>query len=87
MFSDISKLLIPEMLIFPKMIFLEKDSGFLLELFGVSWCLQREIILVWGVMVMSARSKNHKNEEFGSFPMMNSNDEIGKLLVHQNEAE
>ena len=37
----------------------------------VSWCLQNREELVLGDMVTSARSRNHENDEFSGFPIMN----------------
>ena len=58
---------ISNILKFPEIMFVKAiwDSlGFV----KISWCLQRYIILVLGVMVTSARSENLQNEVFSSFP-------------------
>ena len=43
-----------------------------LDIIGVIWCLLRQIIWVWGVMVPPARSENHDNLSFSDLPNMKS---------------
>ena len=54
----------------PKLRF-RKCFAFVVLICGVSWCLQRYIILFWGVMDTSTKSEKHKNNDFSGFPKMN----------------
>ena len=44
----------------------------LLELFGMAWCIQGQIVLVLEVTVTSARPEIHATEGFSGVPQMNS---------------
>ena len=68
---NISKSSEPCFFRFPQIRFSENDSGLFLELFGVSWCLHNQEYLVFGVMVTSARSRNHENDGFSGSSKMN----------------
>ena len=50
--------------------YFNKWFGICLELFGVSWCLQKQLVLVSGVMDTSTKSENHTNYGFASSPKM-----------------
>ena len=56
---------------FPKIIGVRKCLGISLEIFGVIWCPQNQILLVLGVMVTSARSEQNEHEGFSGFPEIN----------------
>ena len=65
--SNISNMLEFQTSGFPKVIFSENDQGIFLDLFGVSWCLQRYIILVLGVMATPRNPKTIKMMSFRVF--------------------